>query len=125
MTMHGNSLKRARVLVLEDDYYLATDLQDALVAAGAEVIGPFADAPDADRALASASPDCAIVDLNLGSGISFDLPRTLARLGVPFAFVTGYDRTSIPEEFGDIVRIEKPVAAAKVIEVVERLLASR
>ncbi len=121
--MGNDGLKNARVLVLEDDYYLATDLQNALEAAGAVVIGPFADTLDADRALAAGRPDCALVDLNLGRGISFELPRTLARLAVPFALVTGYDRAAIPNEFAAIVRVEKPIGVRNVIELVERLLA--
>ena len=34
-------LRGARVLVVEDEYYIADDLRRALEAAGAEVVGPF------------------------------------------------------------------------------------
>ena len=70
--LHGK-----RVLVLEDDYYLATDAQALLEGAGARVVGPFgrtcreADIPDA------AALDAAIVDINLGRGPSFDFARLL------------------------------------------------
>lgn len=120
--MNESILRSARVLVLEDDYYLATDLQVALENEGARVVGPFADAVDAAQALATDPPDCALVDLNLGRGISFELPHELARRSIPFAFVTGYDRSSIPGEFAATVRVEKPVAAQKVAKIAERLL---
>ncbi|NJC34281.1 DNA-binding NtrC family response regulator [Sphingomonas jejuensis] len=113
----------ARVLILEDHYYLATDLQAALQAAGAQVVGPFGDIGEASRALASDPPDCALVDLNLGAGISFDLPQRLRQHHVPFAFVTGYDRAAIPDEFAGFTQLEKPVAAQKVADVVQSLLA--
>lgn len=118
-------MKQARVLVLEDDYYLAMDLQDALEAAGNMVIGPFADPAEARVALGAERPDCALVDLNLGRGISFELPRELMRLAIPFAFVTGYDRTAIPEEFAETMRVEKPIAAHKVAEIAGRMLAAQ
>jgi DNA-binding response OmpR family regulator len=122
MSNKTTSLDHARVLVLEDDYYLATDLQDALEAAGAQVIRPFAETADAADALSTNRPDCALVDLNLGKGISFELPQELARQSMPFAFVTGYDRTAIPDEFAEHIRIEKPAATGKVTEIVARLL---
>src|SRR3712207_7479657 len=43
----GERLRGMRVLVLEDDYYLAMELQGALERAGAKVVGPFGD--EADR----------------------------------------------------------------------------
>ena len=109
----GTGLTDARILVLEDDYYLATDLQAALEAAGAVVIGPFSDEAEADRAIATALPDCAFLDLNLGGGPTFALPRALMRQGVPFAFVTGYDAEAIPAEFDGVERIEKPIDTRK------------
>lgn len=114
-------LDRAHVLVLEDDFYLAGDLQEALEAAGATVFGPFPDHASACRALAGSRPDCAFVDLNLGGGPSFELPRELARQAIPFAFVTGYDRL-IPEEFAAVERFEKPADAHRLVDVAGRLL---
>ncbi|MCC2976586.1 hypothetical protein LK533_07845 [Sphingomonas sp. PL-96] len=123
MSTSKSSLVGARILVLEDDYYLASDLQNALEAAGAEVVGPFCDAAGVTDALAVDAPDCALVDLNLGQGMSFEVPRELARRGIPFAFVTGYDRTALPAEFAATVRIEKPITAHHAARVAEQLLA--
>ncbi|EQB04251.1 hypothetical protein L288_14325 [Sphingobium quisquiliarum P25] len=116
------NLEGARVLVVEDDYFLATDLQTALEAAGATVVGPFGDASEAERALLAARPDCAFVDVNLGHGPSFDLPRALAREDVPFAFVTGYDPGIIPDEFAGVTRFEKPMSATKVVQAMAHML---
>ncbi|QNE33024.1 response regulator [Sphingomonas sp. NBWT7] len=121
--MEKPTLQNARILILEDDYYLATDLQAALEAAGAQVVGPFADPADAAHALKSNAPNCALVDLNLGRGIDFELPQELARQSIPFAFVTGYDRDAIPDTFAGTARVEKPVAPQKVVEIVRLLLA--
>lgn len=117
------SLDGASILILEDDYYQATDLQRAIEAEGAVVIGPFSDKSDAVRSLEERRPDCAFVDVNLGLGQSFDVPRALMRLGVPFSFVTGYDEGAIPEEFDAVQRLEKPVDARKVATIALQLLA--
>lgn len=124
MTLNHPGLQNTRVLVLEDDYYLAMDMEDDLTAAGATVIGPFSDPDFAVQAIVSERPDCALVDLNLGGGISLELPRALARCSVPFAFVTGYDQTDIPQEFARVERAEKPIATNKAVELVIRLLKS-
>jgi DNA-binding NtrC family response regulator len=117
-----HDLHNRQVLVVEDDYYLASELQAALEDAGATVIGPFADEADAGRALAGCRPDCAFVDVNLGDGPSFDLARTLSEDAVPFAFVTGYDRSTIPEEFASVVRFEKPVDARRAVRMLANIL---
>ena len=60
--------------------------------------------------------------MNLGQGPSFDLARTLSERAVPFAFVTGYDRSTIPEEFASVVRFEKPVDVRRVVRMLANML---
>ena len=59
------------VLVLENDYFAADDERAALEAEGARVLGPFSQAGQAIAAAERARPDCALVDINLGSGPDF------------------------------------------------------
>ena len=122
MTHDPTSLRDKRVLILEDDYYLATDLQAAIERAGAIVIGPFGDVAEAEQALIKVQPDCAFVDVNLGQGPTFVIPRALVRRDVPFAFVTGYDEGTIPAEFSDAMRFQKPVVAERVVQGLARML---
>ena len=102
-------LEGKRILVLEDDYYLATDEKASLQRAGAEVVGPFGSACTERDLLAAGHLDAALVDINLGTGPSFDFARLLAERGIPFIFVTGYDEAVIPREFLSAPRLEKPV----------------
>ncbi len=111
-----------RILVLEDDFYLATDLQNALEAAGALIVGPFSDEASAEESLRQAQPDCALLDLNLGSGPAYDLPRLLQGKNVPFAFVTGYDPVAITAEFADVPCTQKPIAARIAVDLAQRLM---
>ena len=104
-----------KVLVVEDAFYLAMDVKASLEGVGAEVVGPFAELADALDALEQAPPHCAVLDVNLGAGASFDLARALKRRAIPFLFFTGYDRSAIPAEFDDVLRLEKPVDSARLL----------
>lgn len=110
-----------RVLVVEDDFYLATDTARALRGAGAEVMGPCATEADARAELQEQHPDAGVVDINLGAGPSFRLAETLKDRGVPFVFTTGYDADVIPAEFEGIERLEKPLQLRQIVGAVARL----
>jgi DNA-binding response OmpR family regulator len=116
--MHvGPELPGHRILVVEDDYYIATDTARALQLAGAQVLGPCPNVAAAQAELTHAAPDAALLDINLGQGPCFALARELRERGVPFVFTTGYDRAVIPAEFADVPRLEKPVEINRVLGV--------
>jgi len=116
-------LRGRSVLVLEDNYLLAEDERWALEDAGARVVGPFSTAEAAIEALQKDAVDCALIDINLGSGPNFDVAEALRKQGVPMVFVTGYDASVIPEDLLDVPRLEKPFAEAEVINAVASICA--
>lgn len=110
-----NSLARRRVLVVEDEYFIANDMAAALEEYGAEVVGPSASVDDALHLIENCGPlDGAIIDINLHGELAFPVARALSLRHVPFVFATGYDALVIPEPFQNILRCEKPVDFAKV-----------
>ena len=114
-----------RILVVEDDYYLAGDTAAALRGAGAIVLGPCPNEKAALERLASETPSHAVVDLNLGGGAPrFEIARALAERGVPYLFITGYDSEAMPAGFADVPRLEKPVEFRRLVEAVSQLEAS-
>lgn len=113
-----------RILVVEDEYYLATDTARALQGAGAQVIGPCPSEEMARAEMRAQLPDAAVLDVNLGAGPSLKLAETLKDERIPFVFVTGYDPKMIPEEFSDIERLAKPVQLRHVVGAVAKLLAA-
>jgi DNA-binding NtrC family response regulator len=117
-------LKGKRILVLEDDFYLANDEKVLLESAGATVVGPFGSAFSRDHLPNPGGVDAALVDINLGNGPSFDCARALTERSIPFAFVTGYDANLIPEDLSHIERIEKPIRERHVIGTLTRLLST-
>jgi DNA-binding response OmpR family regulator len=71
-----------RVLVVEDDYWVAATLVEIISEAGAEVVGPVDCVRDALAALDSL-PHVASLDVQLGSETSFPIADELDRRGVP------------------------------------------
>ena len=117
----GERLEGRRILIVEDDFYTATDLAREVARGGATVIGPFRDAAESLRAVETARPDAALVDLNLGDGPDLTVAAALRERKVPFLFVTGYDETAIPGDFADIPRVEKPAIRGRAVQLLRRL----
>ena len=86
--MPGEAVAGRRVLVVEDNYLMATGLAAVLEQAGALVVGPAANIREA-LALLDPLPDCASLDVQLGKETSFPIADELAARGVPFLFCTG------------------------------------
>ncbi|WP_225248193.1 response regulator [Mesorhizobium sp. J8] len=109
------------VLVVEDVFMLAQDLADQLTGAGCAVVGP---APTIQQALDNIDGialDGAVLDVNLRGERSFPLADHLARGGVPFVFLTGYDSVTVfPDRFRDTPKLTKPVDYEALIEAVSR-----
>jgi two-component SAPR family response regulator len=103
-------LAGCRVLIIEDEYFLAEDIVRELKALGARIIGPVGELEEAANIVEEeAAIDAAIVDINLQNDMVFPLARKLRVRKIPFVFTTGYDKSSIEAEFHDIRLWEKPV----------------
>ena len=121
--MPDGTLRGRRILVVEDEYFLADELGGALRRAGAALLGPVASVPNALRLLADEpAPDAASLDVNLGGADVYPLADALVARSVPFVFSTGYDRAAIPGRYAHIRRLEKPVEAATVLAALAVLL---
>ena len=114
-----------RVLVVEDEAYIAFDLRQALAAAGAVVLGPVPDAAAATALVNSQAIDAAVLDVNLGGEASFPLAEALAGKSVPYMFLTGYDGWSLPERHRATARLGKPFTMSKVMQMVEQLCTAK
>jgi DNA-binding response OmpR family regulator len=123
--MSEGTLSGRRILVVEDDYFLADECDLKLRAAGAAVLGPV---PSVEAALvfleASDPPDGVVLDVNLGGQMAYPVADALVAAKVPFLFMTGYDQSKLPERFASIRRIEKPVEARAMLGELRRLLST-
>jgi DNA-binding response OmpR family regulator len=110
------------ILIVEDDFYQASDTAAVLLRAGARVLGPCASEQAARQLLEAETPTAAVVDLNLGGGgPRFEIAALLRARGVPFVFLTGYDPDVIPEEMAGVRRLQKPVRLHEIVEAVRAL----
>ncbi|WP_024508551.1 response regulator [Bradyrhizobium sp. ARR65] len=99
-----------RVLVIEDEYFIADDITRELASLGAEVIGPLGEIEEAQRVLSACTViDAALLDINIRSSMIFPLARELKARNVPFVFTTGYEKASLSPEFQDVPVFEKPL----------------
>ena len=120
----ATQLASKRILVVEDEYYIASDLKRALEKEGATVLGPVGDLAAGLR-LADESLDGAVLDVNLDGENTFAIADHLAERGVPWLFVTGYDGWAIPEPYGQAPRVSKPFSMPRVMETVMMLVSER
>jgi len=104
-----------KVLLVEDEYFIAEDMAYQLKAGGAEVVGPVASVDAAIGLIEQTKRiDGAVVDINLQGVMSWPVADALLRRGVPFVFATGYDRASIPARYAHVVCCEKPVCTDRI-----------
>lgn len=122
--MIRSNLSGLHVLVVEDEYLMATDLAEALELDGADVVGPAASVRKAQALMDTGAPiDIAVLDVNLAGEYVFAVADRLAAADVPFVFITGYDASLLPPRFGGCFRLEKPVDLRAVIRTVRDLAA--
>ena len=110
-----HALAGRRLLLVEDEYFIADDLVRELLAGGAEVVGPAGSVDGALDLLDEAGRlDGAVLDLNLQGEMAFPVADALRERGVPFVFTTGYDQAATPARYALVTRCEKPVDAARI-----------
>lgn len=107
-----------RILVVEDDFFVAQKLANEIRERGDEVVGPFADASDAIERLDRVQ--AAILDVRVKDGTTFPVADTLINSGIPFVFLTAYDRSHIPSRFHGHGIYSKPSNALPLLDSLHR-----
>ncbi len=120
MVDHG--LAGRRVLIVEDDYYLAMELSDTLNQAGAVVVGPFATVRGALDSLDEA-PEAAVLDLRLIDETSLPIARELLSRRIPYLFTTGLP-SELPSAHGAHSVLPKPANEIALLRALDDALAA-
>src|SRR5262245_18543950 len=93
-------LKGRKVLVVEDEYFIAAEISRVLTRFEAETIGPAPDLPTAMRLLdENEAVDGAVLDISLKGEMVYPLADKLRARGIPFMFATGYDQKALPGSY--------------------------
>jgi CheY-like chemotaxis protein len=111
----GGGLDGLRVLVVEDEFFIAQDIREAIEDAGGVVVGPVPTLAGAFAAADRGGFDLAVVDINLRGQHSYSLAEMLQSRGTPFVFATGYSVGAIPERWRRVPRWEKPYVLADLV----------
>ena len=117
-----NQVRHPGVLVVDDEALLAMQTEKLLLDGGFRVIGPAATVAEAIRLAETASPDVAILDVNLGGQKVFPVADVLTAAKIPFLFVSGYSRNILPAAYRNSVFLEKPFDPVSLLQNVNRLL---
>jgi DNA-binding NtrC family response regulator len=119
------TLAGCRVLIVEDEYFLANDLEQLMKSLGATVVGPIADKSEAQHQIARNGFDVAVVDVNLRGELAYSLADDLINRQIPMAFATGYGADVLPLRFRSVKRWEKPFDASEISKDIKALCNQR
>jgi CheY-like chemotaxis protein len=103
-----DSLRDARVLIIEDEAMVAMLIEDILDELGCKVAGVVSELGEALTRSAEGQFDIAILDLNLNGSRTFQVAEKLAELRLPFVFSTGYGLAGVPPAFRGVPVLVKP-----------------
>ncbi len=119
--MSNDDLRGCRVLIVEDEYFLADDLEQALKAHGASIIGPYSEFDEAYLRAAQDHFDVAILDINLHGQLAYPIADELSRQKIPFIFYSGYETADIPRRFASVQHWQKPFGPEELVDGVRQL----
>jgi DNA-binding response OmpR family regulator len=115
-----------RVLIVEDDPFIAMDIESAV----AEQLGDEAElivvdsVAEARRATAR-KLSCALLDIDVVGGKTFDVASALQKMGTPFAFVSGSGPNEVPAPLRSARFLRKPFSIREVATFVMSAIGAR
>ena len=123
-TLRGDapSLLGKRFMIVEDEPLVMMDLVAGLQEGGAEVAGKAGTEADALQIIDSTPLDGALLDGNLRGQPVDRIAAALTRRQIPFLFVTGYGRQSLPLGFGHAPILGKPFMKKQLLDAAGQLV---
>jgi CheY-like chemotaxis protein len=103
-----NALAGLRVLLVEDEGPVAMLVEAMLDDLGCTVVLSAASVREALELVRRGGFDVALLDVNLAGEKVFPVADELRRLGVPFAFASGYGADGLRPDLKDVPIIQKP-----------------
>jgi DNA-binding NarL/FixJ family response regulator len=117
----------ARVLIVEDDFLIAMQSEEALVSAGFEVTGPATTADEAVSMAINDRPALVVMDIRLaGKRDGIDAAREIFEvLGIRCIFATAHDDAETRQRaahYAPYGWLSKPYTMASLVELVSDVL---
>ncbi len=123
MAINETALSGLTVLIIEDEFLIAADVQRIVEDAGAAAVLLASSAAavraflDGDRPI-----DIALLDLKLGSEDGAPLAHEMRSRGIPFVVATALD---VAIDLPDVIVVRKPYADNEVIQALVRARGTR
>ena len=102
---------RFTILLLEEEYLIALDMDDMLREVGFSKVLVCCDTSTSEKLLNSNMVDAAILDFHLGADTSEKIARRLIREGIPFIVASGGQRNDRSQALSKGGWIPKPCRA--------------
>ena len=119
-------LSGCRVLVVEDEFILALELQSNLEDAGAVVVGPAFTLATALELARHADISAATLDLRLARESVAPVARVLAERRIPFLFYSGQPASDpVFAEWPRYRNVSKPAEPAKLVDAVAEMISTQ
>jgi len=110
------------VLVVEDQFVIALDMEQMLRVLGADTVDLATSLSDALAVIARTPPDLAILDLKLETGTTAAIAEALRARAIPLIFVTGYgDLDALPASLRHAPLLRKPVDRAALAVILNQI----
>jgi len=114
------------ILIVEDDPFIAMDLQDTFEEAGYTVLGPVAAVAPGLQIISQTQPDVAMLDYNLGRETSIPIAQKLDAASVPYIFLSGQVESVIAANNTEQRKVfKKPFDGEQIIAFVDSVLEAR
>ncbi len=111
-----------RILIVEDDAFIAMALEDTLLDFGMSVAGIARNLREAERLARECEFDVALLDVNIGHDTIDPIAEAIAARGLPFVFTTGHGRAGLPEAYRDRAIVEKPFYVDEILRALREQL---
>ncbi|MDR9805712.1 response regulator [Rhizobium hidalgonense] len=106
--MKTELLSGRRILLVEDEYFLADEIRRKPEDLGAIVVGPTGNVGRALDLIDQERIDAAILDIHLGDELVFAVADELESRNINFVFATGYNLSDLPVRYRGVALYEKP-----------------
>jgi len=119
--LNRSPLEGLRILVAEDDYLIAMEMEATLQSLGCTVVGPARSVREIEEIAGKTALDGALLDVNLrGETIDRALPALVDR-GVKIVLSSGYEEKALAARYQGLALITKPYTDAALREICARV----
>jgi DNA-binding response OmpR family regulator len=118
--------RRFRILIVEDEYWIASMLETTLRDAGYDVVGPASTLREGVMLAMTEQIDAALLDIRLPKdATSYSVADALDERNIPFGFITAHRDIDIELLYRDRPRWFKPFISDEILEGLDILVNDR